>query len=137
MSTSAINGLTASPATSPPASADKSLGKDDFLRLFTTQLKAQNPLKPMDSTEFTAQLAQFSQLEQLANLNTQMTNMLLFQTSAQNMLTADLIGKQVKLEGGEFHTVTGVQFDTTGTVLVLDNGATTQLGRITEIKGGS
>ncbi len=137
MNTSGINGQTGSPGASAPTAADRSMGKDDFLRLFTAQLKAQNPLNPMDSAEFTAQLAQFSQLEQLANMNTQLTNMLLFQSSAQNMLTADLIGKQVKLADGEFHTVTGVRFDDTGTVLALDNGAVTQLGQITAIQGGS
>jgi hypothetical protein len=60
------------------------LGKDDFLKLFTTQLRYQDPLNPMDSTEFTSQLAQFSSLEQLTNINEQMSNLVLFQNSLQN-----------------------------------------------------
>ena len=48
-----------------PASAQQPLGKDDFLRLLVAQLSAQDPLNPMDSREFTAQLAQFSTLEQM------------------------------------------------------------------------
>lgn len=48
--------------------ANKELGKDEFLKLLTYQMKAQNPLKPQDGQEFAAQLAQFSQLEQLANI---------------------------------------------------------------------
>ena len=33
---------------------------DMFLSLFTTQLKNQNPMEPMDNYQFTSQLAQFT-----------------------------------------------------------------------------
>lgn len=42
--------------------------KDQFLKLLTFQLRAQNPLKPYDNQEFATQLAQFSQLEQLTDI---------------------------------------------------------------------
>ena len=45
------------------------LDKNAFLRLLTTQLQYQDPLKPMDNQEFMAQMAQFSALEQMQNLN--------------------------------------------------------------------
>lgn len=77
----------------------KTLGKEDFLRLFTTQLRYQNPINPMDSTEFTSQLAQFSSLEQLFNISSQLKDMLLYQNSLQNTLTTNFIGKEVKYEG--------------------------------------
>ncbi len=40
-----------------------------FLTLLTTQLRNQDPLKPMDSTQFVAQLASFSAVEQQVRTN--------------------------------------------------------------------
>lgn len=77
------------------------MGKDDFLQLMITQLKYQDPLNPMDGTEYAAQLAQFTSLEQLTNLNASVkdsidANYILTQ-SINNTLSANLIGKEVKI----------------------------------------
>ncbi|WP_298272619.1 flagellar hook capping FlgD N-terminal domain-containing protein, partial [Geobacter sp.] len=45
------------------------LNKDDFLKLFITQLQNQDPLQPQDSSQFIAQLAQLTQVEQAYNTN--------------------------------------------------------------------
>ena len=42
--------------------------KSQFLQLLIAQIKGQDPLNPMDGTEFVAQLAQFSSLEELINI---------------------------------------------------------------------
>ncbi len=59
------------------------VGKDDFLKLLTYQLKAQNPMKPYDNQEFAAQLAQFSQLEQLIDIK----KLIEEQSNVNNLLT--------------------------------------------------
>jgi flagellar basal-body rod modification protein FlgD len=48
----------------------KTMGKDDFLKLLTTQLRYQDPLNPQDPKDFVSQLSQFSSLEQQINANT-------------------------------------------------------------------
>lgn len=81
------------------------LGKDDFLKLMIAQLKNQDPLNPMDGTEYASQLAQFSSLEQITNLNEYLkksvdANYMLTQ-SINNTMLATLIGKEVKISGNE------------------------------------
>ncbi len=49
------------------------LGKDEFLKILVTQLQNQDPMSPMEDTDFIAQLAQFSSLEQMQSLNTSFT----------------------------------------------------------------
>lgn len=84
-----------------------SLGKDDFLKMLVAQLKNQDPLKPMDGTEFATQLAQFSSLEQLTNMNTQLQNLGLYQTTMSNTQAVNLLGKEVSVSQGNQFQVEG------------------------------
>ena len=54
----------------------KQLGKEDFLKLLTLQLRSQNPLDPTSNQEMAAQLAQFSALEQMQNINATLEQLL-------------------------------------------------------------
>lgn len=53
--------------TTPPA--DPLGSESTFLTLLVSQLQNQDPLNPVDSTEFVSQLTGFSQLEQLISIN--------------------------------------------------------------------
>ncbi|MBN4054143.1 hypothetical protein JYT87_00370 [Nitrospira defluvii] len=75
-------------------------GQDVFLQLLTTQLRFQDPLSPMSSTEFVTQLAQFTQLEQMTGMNATLSSLVDVNTSLNNFGMAGLIGKSVQVEGG-------------------------------------
>lgn len=45
------------------------LGQADFLALMTAQLKNQDPTKPVDNTEYVAQMAQFAAVTGIAGTN--------------------------------------------------------------------
>jgi flagellar basal-body rod modification protein FlgD len=106
-----IEGLipsTGSTTTTTPANAQQPLGKEDFLQLLVAQLSAQDPLNPMDSREFSAQLAQFSALEQMTNVNSTLEELVKAQQAMGNSSMISLIGKLVDVPGNSFkHTQGG------------------------------
>ncbi len=87
------------------------LGKEDFLSLLVSQLKAQDPLSPMEGADFTAQLAQFSSLEQLTNVNDNLAELTDFQESLYNSSLLNLIGKDIDLEGNTVDYASGESVD--------------------------
>lgn len=83
--------------------------RDEFLQLLVVQLKNQDPMDPMKSGDFSAQLAQFSQLEQLISIKEalekgQESDILLNQAYT-NTMSATFIGKSVKALGDKFNHV--------------------------------
>ncbi len=83
------------------------LGKDDFFKLMLQQMKYQDPLNPMESDEYAAQLAQFSSLEQLQNMSKALDKSINadFQLaqSINNTMSTSLIGKEVKLQNSNIN----------------------------------
>jgi flagellar basal-body rod modification protein FlgD len=80
----------------------KILDKDDFLKLFVTQLKNQDPLNPMENYEVAAQLAQYSSLEQLVNINSNFQKFINLSSMNSYFQGINLIGKHVEYEGDKF-----------------------------------
>ncbi|MGE0254132.1 MAG: flagellar hook assembly protein FlgD [Alphaproteobacteria bacterium] len=97
-----INALGAASATSSGSGdvALKSLANnfDTFLQLLTTQLQNQDPLSPMDSTEFTNQLVLFSQLEQQINQSKKLEQLVGVLQTGQTTAALGLIGEEVEAQ---------------------------------------
>lgn len=94
---SSLDNITSSYQSTEPDKAKKNdaLGQDAFLKMLVAQLQNQDPLNPMDGTDFSAQLAQFSQLEQLINLNGSMESLAQSLTKGSEGDAVGYIGKQV------------------------------------------
>lgn len=82
---------TAAVGTGSP-SQSSNIGIQDFLKILTSQLNNQDPLKPVDNQEFVAQIAQFATLEQSRQLNAKIEDLLTVQSSQQSV---GLLGKTV------------------------------------------
>ena len=74
------------------------LGKDDFLKLLITQLKYQDPSKPLEDKEFISQMAQFTSLEQMTNLTKNFEDVSL---GVNKNYALSLLGKQVEVHNGQ------------------------------------
>ncbi len=70
---------------------------DTFLALLTTQLKNQDPLDPMKSSEFTSQLVEFAGVEQSINANKKLDQLVQLQVSNQLNSAVAFIGKTVEV----------------------------------------
>jgi len=111
----------------------KTLGQDEFLQLLVTQMRNQDPMKPMSDTEFIAQMAQFSNLEQTKEMSGDIAK--LRQSTAFNQATA-LMGKQVRLLTDEDTFTKGIVTDLTvkdGEVSLIVNGKTYELGQVVSV----
>ena len=79
--------------------SEDNLGRDEFLTLFVAQLRHQDPLNPLDSTEFTSQLAQYSSLEQLLNINGNLESLQASQEQDHRLQALNFLGKEVIADG--------------------------------------
>ncbi|MBI5163629.1 MAG: flagellar hook assembly protein FlgD [Magnetospirillum sp.] len=70
---------------------------DTFLTMLTTQLKHQDPLSPMDSTQFTSQLVQFANVEQQINANTNLEKLIGIQSVNQTSMAIGYLGQTVEV----------------------------------------
>jgi flagellar basal-body rod modification protein FlgD len=104
MSTSPVNG---SAANSAIAAAKGTVNKtanglnvSDFLTLMTTQLKNQDPFKPLDGTEMVAQLAQFGTVSGVQQMNTTLGTLSDSLRSSQALSGATMVGHEIIAQSG-------------------------------------
>lgn len=82
------------PSSTTPQGSSK-LGKNEFLKLLTTQLSNQDPLDPVDNQAFIAQLATFASVEQQSAMNSTLESLLVAQASSNQTNVAVLVGKDI------------------------------------------
>jgi flagellar basal-body rod modification protein FlgD len=90
------------PAGSAQRQQSDGLGQADFLRLMTEQLKNQDPLKPLDSNDFLAQLAQFSTVQGIHSLNAAFADLAATVASDQALQATSLIGHEALVASSAF-----------------------------------
>ncbi|KQP82711.1 MULTISPECIES: flagellar hook assembly protein FlgD [unclassified Methylobacterium] len=97
-----------------------SMNADTFLTLLMTQLKNQDPTKPMDSTAYVSELATFSQVEQATKTNTKLDSLL----SSSFLSQADqIIGRTItSADGSASGEVQSVKITSEGALARLTNG---------------
>lgn len=105
-----VNAALPSKLTEIPQERNKpknTLGKDDFLKLLMAQLNNQDPLKPMEHQEFSAQLAQFGSLEQLQNIHKGIENLQGGMGNESKLSALGMIGKTITANGNEVDLMEG------------------------------
>ena len=100
-STTGTSGTSGTGATGTSgATTAKSKGNDvvnqaEFMKLLVAQLQNQDPLNPLDSANFSAQLAQFSSLEQLTQINQKLADQAQGGSTAGRFEAVGFIGREV------------------------------------------
>jgi flagellar basal-body rod modification protein FlgD len=103
-----------SPNSSESGTKRKStLNQEDFLNLFITQMKYQNPLQPMDNYQMASQMAQMNSVEALKSMNQTLNDIGTSQASLNNLLAPALIGKTVEAKGNRLSITQGKVLDGT------------------------
>jgi flagellar basal-body rod modification protein FlgD len=78
-------------------SSSPSQMKDEFLQLLVAQIKNQDPLNPMDGTEYVAQLAQLSTVEGIENMSQLQNQNNILMDTLQVLQSTQLVGKDVSV----------------------------------------
>ncbi|EJP4175467.1 flagellar hook assembly protein FlgD [Vibrio vulnificus] len=111
-----VNGVGASNASS---NASPQLNQDDFIKLFMSQLRAQDPLEPVNNQDFLAQMAQFSLLEANRVTNNELASIKRLVETTQG---TGLLGKRVEtasVNGDITGEVVSMGFTNTGAVVTI------------------
>lgn len=86
---------TTTASTSTATTNDISEDKEAFLKILLTQLENQNPLDPVDTTEFTNQLVAYSSLEQLMTMNEKLDTLTSSISGTSSLSAFSYIGAEV------------------------------------------
>lgn len=117
MAVDAIGGSVSQQPGNTPSTSN--INQDEFIKLFLTQLRFQDPLEPVDNREFLSQLAQFTSLEQSRQTSQNTTDLLSMNSSGQAL---SLLNRRVEVQGLDAPItgqVTAVTFSQNGPLLTV------------------
>ena len=132
--TSAVTATSIASSSAGTASATTQVAGNmkEFLGLLTTQLKNQDPMNPMDSTQFTQQLVEYSQVEQQINTNSKLDTLNQLGLNQSLSLALGYVGKDIN------YTSADLSFDGTDKVNIsynLPSVATNAVASIRDANG--
>jgi flagellar basal-body rod modification protein FlgD len=118
---------------------------DEFLQLLTTQLQNQDPLDPMDTSQFTEQLVEFASVEQQINENTNLQTLISLQQTSEATQAMNLIGSTVTVgastatlsSGGSASWTLNSPSPATGTVTIANSSGQTVYTGTTSLNSGN
>jgi flagellar basal-body rod modification protein FlgD len=114
------------PGSQTQASSSVAPDYNSFLRLLVAQMKNQDPMKPIDATQYVSQIASFSNVEQAVQTNAKLDVLM---TSFALSQADGVIGRTItSADGSVTGTVAAVRVVSGGAVAVLDTGKELLLG---------
>lgn len=104
----------------PSATSNSGVNEQDFIKLFVSELQFQDPMQPLDNSQFLTQLAQFVSIEQQSEEVTGINNLLTLNSTDQSL---GLLSHTVEVTNTDGSTttgkVTGIQYGANGVQLTV------------------
>jgi flagellar basal-body rod modification protein FlgD len=117
--------------TDPSATPNSGINEQDFIQLFVSELQYQDPMQPLDNSQFLTQLAQFVGIEQQSEEVSGINNLLTLDSSDQSL---GLLSHSVQVTNADNTTttgkVTGIQFSTNGVQLTVTTSSNNVLTNV-------
>lgn len=110
------------------------LDSTDFMKLLSTQMANQDPMKPMEDTAFISQMSSFSSLNQMQQMTASFATLT---KDTTNSAAGGLLGYQVTAADSEGNAVVGkvTAIDTSGSEPVLTvNGTACKYSTVTKVE---
>jgi flagellar basal-body rod modification protein FlgD len=115
----------------PSATPNSGINEQDFIQLFVSELQYQDPMQPLDNSQFLTQLAQFVGIEQQSEEVSGINNLLTLDSSDQSL---GLLSHSVQVTNADNTTttgkVTGIQFSTNGVQLTVTTSTSNVLTNV-------
>ena len=103
-----------------PINASSEINEQDFIKLFVSELQFQDPMQPLDNSQFLTQLAQFVSIEQQSEEVSGINNLLTLGSQGQPLA---LLAHNVQIANADGTTtsgkVIGIQYDSNGVRLTI------------------